>query len=110
MSTDAAYLAPSERVAEQVREDIRSGRLKPGTKLPTHREMAVKHEIAVATVQKVLKRLQEEGWVVARQSIGVFVSDSIPAGSEPLTLAAVAQQVAELSKTVADLQRKIDGT
>ncbi len=109
MNTDAQGLAPSERVAEQIRQDIRKGRLKPGDKLSTHRDMVTKYEIAVTTVQKVLKQLEAEGWVVARPSIGVFVSDSIPAVGEPLTLAAVAQQVAELSKTVADLQRKIDG-
>lgn len=109
MSADATGLAPSERVAEEIRQDIRKGRLEPGGKLPTHRDMVAKYEIAVTTVQKVLKQLEAEGWVVARPSIGVFVSGSIPAGGEPLTLAAVAEQVAELSKAVADLQRKVGG-
>lgn len=109
MSAEAPGFAPSERVAERIREDIRNGRLKPGEKLPPHRELATKYEIAIATVQKVLKRLEADGWVIARQSIGVFVSDSIPVEGEPLTLAAVAEQVAALSKVVADLQRKVDG-
>jgi len=102
-------MAPSERVAEQIRDDIRQRRLKPGDKLPPHKEVASKYGIAIATVQKALKRLEEEGWVVPRPSIGVFVSDNIPTDGAPLTLTAVADQVAQLTEAVADLKRKVDG-
>ena len=33
--------------------DIRSGRLAPGTRLPTHRELAGQHGLALATATRV---------------------------------------------------------
>ncbi|RSM58964.1 GntR family transcriptional regulator [Amycolatopsis sp. WAC 01376] len=103
-------MVPFEQIADDLRTRIRTGQLAPGDKLPSARELATTQGVAPNTASRALRLLVDEGWATSRGPVGTFVSDSIPAGDEPLTLAAVAQQVAELSRTVADLQRKIEGT
>jgi DNA-binding GntR family transcriptional regulator len=100
-------MAPFEQAAERIRDDIRRGKLKPGDKLPSHRAIAAEYEMALATAQKALRVLADEGWVVARQSIGVFVSDSPGARTEPVTLATLAQQVGELTEALSDLRDRV---
>jgi GntR family transcriptional regulator len=97
-------MAPFERVAERIRAEIRRGTLKSGDKLPGNRDLAAKYDVALATAQKALRLLQDEGWVVARASVGVFVK-AIP--DEPVTVETLAQQVRELHATVAELGQRI---
>jgi GntR family transcriptional regulator len=108
MSVSTAGAAPFERVAQSIRADIRCGNLSPGDKLPSHRELAATHGVALATAQKALRALQNEGWVVARQSIGVFVSEARDDRDEPITIGSLAQQVQALASTVGDLRTRLE--
>ena len=101
---NSAGMAPFERVAEVIRAEIRGGTLKAGDKLPVNRDLAATYNVALATAQKALRLLQDEGWVVSRASVGVFVK-GIP--DEPVTVEALAQQVRELSATVAELDQRL---
>lgn len=108
MSSTPAALAAFERVAESIRTDIRTGVLKPGDKLPGNRDLAKLHNVALATGQRALQLLQDEGWVTARQSVGVFVNE-LPDSSESTTLEAVNRRVTELQAVVDDLVKRVQG-
>lgn len=57
---------------------IRSGTLSPGTALPTHRRLAARHGLAVASASKVYAGLKSMGLVVGETGRGTFVRDRPP--------------------------------
>jgi GntR family transcriptional regulator len=63
-----------KQVVDQIREQIASGSLKPGEKLPSVRELANFLEINVNTVQKAYQRLKVLGLVSIRPARGAIVS------------------------------------
>ncbi|MGE8497622.1 MAG: PLP-dependent aminotransferase family protein [Pseudomonas sp.] len=67
--------SPVSRLVEQLTADIRSGRLPPGTLLPTHRQLAARHGVALATASKVYAKLKAMGLVVGETGRGTFVRD-----------------------------------
>lgn len=54
---------------------ISSGYFKPGDKLPTVRELAVKLKINYNTVNKVYLSLLHDGYLLSRRGNGTFVRD-----------------------------------
>jgi DNA-binding transcriptional MocR family regulator len=55
--------------------DIQSGKLPPGAALPTHRQLAVRHGVAVASASKVYAQLTAMGLVIGETGRGTFVRD-----------------------------------
>lgn len=73
---------------------IRDGRLAPGTRLPTHRELASRHGIALATATRVYAELAAAGLVVGEPGRGTFVRDQSGFGGlEPRRLPRTARRV-----------------
>ena len=62
-----------ESLYRQIREDILSGRLAPGQKLPSKRALAVHLEVSKITVEAAYSQLLSEGFIVAREKVGYFV-------------------------------------
>ena len=62
------------QVARHLEGRIRSGELAPGSRLPNEREMASSYGVALGTMRKALKLLQDEGLVVIAPHKGVFIS------------------------------------
>ena len=61
--------------------DIRSGRLLPGTRLPTHRQLASREGLALVTASRVYAELQAMGLVSGETGRGTFVREtSLPPG------------------------------
>lgn len=61
--------------------DIRQGRLAPGARLPTHRQLAARHGLALATASRVYAELQAMGLVSGETGRGSFVRElSLPPG------------------------------
>ncbi|MFY0731624.1 PLP-dependent aminotransferase family protein [Pseudomonas sp. NFX15] len=61
--------------------DIRSGRLSPGTRLPTHRQLAAEHGLALVTASRVYAELEVMGLVSGETGRGTFVREtSLPPG------------------------------
>ncbi|MFK0296247.1 PLP-dependent aminotransferase family protein [Streptomyces sp. NPDC090442] len=58
-----------------LREAVRSGRLAPGTRLPSSRSLATDLGIARNTVADAYAELVAEGWLRARQGSGTEVAD-----------------------------------
>ena len=69
---------------------IRSGQMPPGTRLPTHRQLAAEHGLALVTASRVYSELEVMGLVSAEVGRGTFVREiSLPPGqgSGQMTLA-----------------------
>lgn len=66
-----------------------SGRLKPGSQLPTERQLAGKFEVSVPTVRRALAELEGEGLIRREQGRGTFVNecaqDTIPPATKSPT-------------------------
>jgi DNA-binding transcriptional MocR family regulator len=61
--------------------DIRSGRLSPGTRLPTHRQLATEQGLALVTASRVYAELERMGLVSGETGRGTFVREtSLPPG------------------------------
>ncbi len=73
---------PKYRVlVESIAADIRAGRLGAGSRLPTHRELARREQIAVVTATRVYAELESRGLVSRERGRGTFVRDtSLPSG------------------------------
>lgn len=73
----ARYKAVVDRYAQA----IRSGQLPAGTRLPTHRTLAAKERLSLATATRVYRELEEMGLVSGETGRGTFVRDlSLPPG------------------------------
>ena len=61
--------------------DIRSARLAPGTRLPTHRQLAASEGLALVTASRVYAELEAMGLVSGEAGRGTFVREtSLPPG------------------------------
>src|SRR5712691_10667462 len=63
---------------DQLREAILSGRLAPGTRLPSTRELADELDIARNTVMNAFDQLHAESYLERRVGDGTYVSRQLP--------------------------------
>ena len=64
-----------EQVAAALHADIRKGRLGPGDRLPSERELVERFKVSIGTVRAALVQLKSEGLVTSHQGRGVFVTE-----------------------------------
>lgn len=69
-------------LTDALREAVRSGRLAPGTRLPSSRSLAADLGVARNTVAEAYADLVAEGWLAARQGSGTRVADRTPAAPD----------------------------
>ena len=82
------------QVMRDLEQEMVTGRLNPGDKMPSGRELAVKYESNPNTAQRVYQELEAEGLVETRRGLGTFVVED-------------AQKLAGLrSQLAADVVRK----
>ncbi|KOG31059.1 GntR family transcriptional regulator [Streptomyces resistomycificus] len=76
---------PYEQVASSLGAAIRTRRLPPGEKLPSHQKLTELYGFARATIQRALRELEDQGLVVSRKGSGVYVRNRTerPAGLRP---------------------------
>jgi DNA-binding transcriptional regulator YhcF (GntR family) len=61
---------PSTKITAEIRRQIRSGKLAPGERVPSTREITRRWGVAMATASKVLAALRQEGLVRTRPGVG----------------------------------------
>jgi GntR family transcriptional regulator len=66
------------QIVRQITDAIAGGRLRPGERLQSHRELAVQLVIAPLTVKKAYDELEREGLIVMQHGRGTFVSETVP--------------------------------
>ena len=66
---DALYI----QIYQQIRQQIRSGTLPEGFRLPSKRQLAAQMRISVNTVSAAYGQLVSEGFLLAKPQCGFFV-------------------------------------
>ncbi len=66
-------LPPFRRIAQTLRDEIGSGRLGPGDRLPSENQLAEQYGTTRPTVRKAIALLRSEGLVISQQGRAVFV-------------------------------------
>jgi GntR family transcriptional repressor for pyruvate dehydrogenase complex len=86
----------SQTIAEVLAEEIAQGRLQPGERLRSERELSEAFEVSRSSVREAIKTLQSRGLVEGRQGEGTFVRRQgldtlvqVPAGPFSVTEAEV---------------------
>lgn len=69
-----------KEVVDRLAADIREGRLRPGTQLPTHRKLAMREGLALVTATRVYAELHAMGLVSGEIGRGTFVKEALPRG------------------------------
>jgi len=88
--------------------DIRSGRLPPGTRLPTHRRLADEHGLALVTATRVYAELETMGLVSGEPGRGTFVRETFLPRSQGIDQQAVAPDVVDLNFNYPSLPGQAD--
>lgn len=78
MATIKRAPAPYAQIAQNIREEIHAGRLRPGDRVPSVRDLATEYGVSRATADKALSALRSEGLVVAVTGVGTVVADQVP--------------------------------
>lgn len=73
MNETGARLPKYHRIADALRDQIRTGRLAPGDRLPAETAIAATHHTSVPTVRQAMSVLRAEGLIESRHGIGTFV-------------------------------------
>jgi len=112
----AKYLA----IADSIALAVENGRIKPGTRLPTHRSLATKENVTVGTVSRAYEELYRRGLVVGEVGRGTFVrglpAEAVRFGTEEeatteaidlsLNLPVPGAHAAELTRVITGLVRR----
>ncbi|MFE5596290.1 GntR family transcriptional regulator [Streptomyces sp. NPDC056549] len=110
MSSEAVQ--PYQRITQDYAEQIRSGRLSAGTKLPGIRAISAEYGVAAGTVQRALAELRLAGLIYSHQGRGSYVSENaenLIADPNALAIRALEAQVAELAARLDKLEERQGG-
>ena len=64
-----------EQVRDQLKEQIMTGQMATGEKLPSVRELSKSITVNPNTVQKAYRELERQGYVYTTSGVGTFVAD-----------------------------------
>jgi DNA-binding transcriptional MocR family regulator len=84
-------------VVDELAADISEGRIVPGTRLPTHRELAAQKGIALVTATRVYAELAAMGLVSGEAGRGTFVRETSLSPRGALGQRAFAEDVVDLN-------------
>lgn len=84
-------------LVDRLAQDIRSGRLPPGTRLPPHRQLAAREGLALVTATRVYAELEAMGLVSGEQGRGTFVKETALHAGQSLDLHSAAADMVDLS-------------
>ena len=62
----------ADQVARDLAEEIRSGRFRPDSRLPSEAELAQQYGVARVTVRRAVAKLRDEGMLVTVHGRGTF--------------------------------------
>lgn len=68
------------QVKKQILDQIRSGKIKVGSKMPTERELATSLGVSRNTISSAYNELEKEGIIKSYQGKGTFVIEEVSSG------------------------------
>ena len=74
---------PYELIAASLREQIHTGRLAPGDLVPTTHDLAVTHNVSIATAHRAIALLTDEGLITVSRGRRATVRDSAATAAVP---------------------------
>lgn len=92
-STDPIYLA----IAKAMAADVAEGRLKPGDRLPTHRELAHRLNVSIGTVTRGYIEAVRRGVIRGETGRGTYVRGAEPMQSVPSPRLELSDDLIDLS-------------
>jgi GntR family transcriptional regulator len=96
------------QIAEGFRQQIQSGVLKAGDRIPSVRELAAELVINPNTIQRAYRELEGQGWIVTVTGKGCFVTEGLQADNSLLTqLDALTQALIEQGISRQELAERI---
>jgi len=103
------------QLAEQIREQIAAGLLKPGQQVPSVRQLAADLAVNQNTVLKVYNELVREGVLTMERGSGTFVCDQVAGRAEENrrqivgdALARAVEKAVSLNVPIEQLQELLD--
>ncbi|CAB3761877.1 PLP-dependent aminotransferase family protein [Paraburkholderia humisilvae] len=86
-----------KQLVDRFAADIRTGRLAPGTRLPTHRQLAAQQGLALVTATRVYAELDAMGLVSGETGRGTFVKEALLPRGQGIDQVAVAADTVDLN-------------
>lgn len=71
-------------IADSLAADISAGRLKPGDRLPTHRDLAWKLHLTVGTITRAYAEAERRGLIAGEVGRGTYIRDRLGDAPPPL--------------------------
>lgn len=102
--SDSDPRPPYVQIAADLRNQMESGQLKAGDRLPSLRKLAEAYGVAQMTINHALRILRSEGRIETWQGRGTFVSEPQEAVATDEDLGA---QVRALTRTVRSLDERL---
>jgi DNA-binding GntR family transcriptional regulator len=78
MAADWSGRPAYAQVADQLREQIRSGHYAPGSQLPSYEALMKAYGVSITVIRSAIRELKTEGLVYTHQGKGAFVRDPLP--------------------------------
>ena len=76
MSDNHDFLPKYYQISLEIIDLIRTGKLSPGSKIPSENDIIKKHAVSNTTARKVLQEIENGGWVTRIKGRGTFVKTS----------------------------------
>ena len=78
LSSPRRPLVKQGAILDSLREQIISGELMPGGRMPTRDELGVRFGVTRMTLQRAMDQLARDGFICSRGKLGTFVADNPP--------------------------------
>src|SRR5882724_1941127 len=98
---------PYQALAAAVLAKIQRGDLKPDDRLPPIRTLARDYGVTIATAQRAVQQLAQEGHVKTVANLGSFVLPPSVGGAAPVTVEEVNQRVRDLQTEMAKFDARL---
>src|SRR5690625_329810 len=97
-----------ENIIDQIKIAIEEGRIKPGDKLPSERQLAEKLNVARTSVKEAITVLESSGVVTVRPGVGMFLNNDSVSVSINKISEIINQRKFEFEKLV-EMRQAIEG-
>jgi GntR family transcriptional repressor for pyruvate dehydrogenase complex len=97
----------SDRLAATLIEQIDSGALRPGDRLPTEAQLSARHGVSRSVVREAVQRIKSRGLLLSRQGSGVYVAP--PPAHRPLAFDPTVLESMQAVVQVVELRRVLEG-